>query len=170
MNGRSRRTSKADEWELLDGAWFPYVRIDLEPSVTTIVGANESGKTHLLDAINKLITGEKINRSDFCRYSHFFSVQQGERRLPDFGGEFVATTSDDAELAKKHLKLDMKAGDRFKLFRPNGQSPVICHPSLNNSTAVNDEHLEPLLPSVFRLDAHVPLPVSIPLHELVPCV
>ena len=160
------RTSKPDEWELIDGAWFPYVRIDLEPSVTTIVGANESGKTHLLDAITKLITGKKIDRSDFCRYSHFFSVQQGERRLPDFGGEFEVITSDDTELANKHLKLDMKVGERFRLFRPNGESPVIYHRSLNDPTTVDDENLKLILPSVFRLDAHVPLPVSIPLHEL----
>ena len=53
------------EWEFIDGKWFPYVQIALEPSITTIVGANESGKSHLLDAVEKLITGKEIERGDF---------------------------------------------------------------------------------------------------------
>ena len=160
------RTAEPETWEQLDEAWFPYVRINLEPSITTIVGANESGKTHLLDAIGKLITGKEIDRSDFCRYSPFFSVQQGDRRSPDFGGEFEATTLDDVELVKKHLKFEIEIGGRFRLFRPNGKPPGIYHPGFDGPIDVNEEDLKQVLPSVFRLDAHIPLPVSIPLHEL----
>ena len=111
------RTTKSDPWEDIDGAWYPFVRIDLEPSITTIVGANESGKSHLLDAIEKLITGSKIDRSEFCRYSRFFSVQQGERRSPDFGGEFELVNEADVDLAKKYLQIDVPVGERFHFFR-----------------------------------------------------
>lgn len=162
------RTSSPDRWELIDGAWYPYVRMDLEPSVTTIVGANESGKSHLLDAIEKLITGSGIDRSDFCRYSHFFSVQQGERRSPDFGGEFEVVDATDVELSKKHLGLDLVVGERFNLFRQNGGQPTIYLPDGEEPVRVTAKasDLCRVLPSVFRLDAHLPLPASIPLHEL----
>ena len=159
-----------DPWEDIAGAWYPFVRIDLELSITTIVGANESGKSHLLDAIERLITGSKIDRSEFCRYSRFFSVQQGERRSPDFGGEFELVNKTDIELAKKHLQIDGKPGERFHLFRLNGDSPVIYRSGQSEPIKVEAEQtdLNLVLPNVFRLDAEVPLPASIPLSELAP--
>jgi len=45
--------SKAKPWENVDGAFYPYVRIPIDSHVTTVVGANESGKSHLLSAIEK---------------------------------------------------------------------------------------------------------------------
>jgi energy-coupling factor transporter ATP-binding protein EcfA2 len=164
------RNSQPDPWEDIEGAWYPYVRLDLESSVTTIVGANESGKTHLLDSIENLITGKNIKRSDFCRYSNFFSVEKGHRRLPDFGAEFELVDESDMIRVKKHLHLDLTVGDRFHLFRPNGGTLHIylqgSEVSLENE--IGDEELNSILPSVFRLDAQVPLPASIPLYELAP--
>lgn len=161
------RTSEPDPWELMDGAWYPYVRMNVEPSITTIVGANESGKSHLLDAIEKLITGTGIDRSDFCRYSHFFSVEQGKRRSPDFGGEFEVLSAADAELVSRHLKLELRVSDRFHLFRTNGEAPVVYGPGQSEpSRAGTEAVIASALPRVFRLDAHVPLPDSIPLYEL----
>ena len=164
------RSSTPDPWEDIDGAWYPFVRIDLEPSITAIVGANESGKSHLLDAIERLITGSGIERSEFCRYSHFFSVQQGERRAPDFGGEFELVNENDVKLAKKHLQIDAPVGERFHLFRPNGGSPVIYRSGQDAPIKVKAKQAELslVLPTVFRLDAHVPLPTNIPLCELAP--
>jgi hypothetical protein len=164
------RASKPDPWELLDDAWYPYVRLDLESSVTTIVGANESGKSHLLDSIEKLITGQSIERSDFCRYSHFFSVEQGQRRSPDFGGEFEVVDQGDVGLAEKHLGLDVGLGDRFHLFRTNGGDPLVYLAGQDSPirVAANESALALVLPAVFRLDANVPLPASIPLYELAP--
>ena len=161
------RKSEPCEWECIDGKWFPYVRIALEPSITTIVGANESGKSHLLDAIEKLITGKEIQRGDFCRYSHFFSVQHGKRRLPDFAGDFELCTENDIELVKQHLDLNCNIGGRFRLLRENGASPElrILDSSSDQPVGVNDEDLAHVLPTVFRI-AHVPLPDSIPLCEL----
>ena len=160
--------SRPSDWEQIDGAWFPHVRIDLEPTITTVVGANESGKSHLLDAIEKLIRGQDISAGDFCRYSHLFSVQQGERRSPDFGGEFEVCTQSDVDLAKRHLKLDVHVGNRVRLLRENGAAPRV-HVQGGHSaepTEVNNEQLDSVLPSVFRIDARVPLPASIPLYEL----
>jgi hypothetical protein len=55
----------ARPWNLLsrptgDETHFPFIEIPLEDDITTVVGANESGKSHLLSAISKVITGEGI--------------------------------------------------------------------------------------------------------------
>ena len=164
------RASEPDKWEFIDDAWYPYIRLDLEPSVTTIVGANESGKSHLLDSIEKLVTGKGIERSDFCRYSHFFSVEEGQRRSPDFGGEFEILDESDIATTKKLFTIDVGTGDRFHLFRPNGEDPVIYLASQDSPIEIKGDSgdVARALPSVFRLDANVPLPASIPLFELSP--
>jgi energy-coupling factor transporter ATP-binding protein EcfA2 len=169
---KAARGADRDPWDVLDdGAFYPYVRVDIEPSITTIVGANESGKSHLLDAIEKLITGEGIDRRDFCRYSHYFSVEQGQRRSPDFGGEFIATSDRDVELANAQLGLELRKGDSFRLFRPNGGQPVL-YVGKSAEVAPLDKtqaaSLRDLLPHVFRVDARVPLPDSMALHRLTP--
>jgi hypothetical protein len=163
------RTSEPDPWEDVDGAWYPYVRIDLEPSVTTIVGANESGKSHLLDAIEKAITGKGIERADFCRYSNFFSVERGQRRYPDFGIEIEAVDAADVALAKRNLGLDLEVGDRISMFRPNNQAPVFYLAGATEPAKVTakPEQIADVLPTVFRLHPHTPLPDSIPLVEVV---
>jgi predicted ATP-dependent endonuclease of OLD family len=75
---------KPKPWEKIDNAFYPYIEVPLDPTITTIVGANESGKSHLLSAIEKAISGNNIERSDFCRYSNFFTVKQNELKYPDF--------------------------------------------------------------------------------------
>ncbi len=163
------QTSRPDPWEYLEGTWYPYVRMELDPSITTIVGANESGKSHLLDAIEKLITGKKIERRDFCRYSHFFSVEQGKLRFPDFGGKFEVVNTRDVQLLEENLSLDLSIGDSFYLFRPNGEQPIIYLADAEEPirlSAKQDADLKFVLPSVFRLNPDTPLPASIPLREL----
>src|SRR4051794_36107129 len=74
-------------WDLFeDGKFYPFVRIPMETDITTVVGANESGKSQTLSAIKCLLTGEGIERKDFCRYSTFFSVSK-DMAVPEFGAE-----------------------------------------------------------------------------------
>jgi energy-coupling factor transporter ATP-binding protein EcfA2 len=157
-----------EPWEKIGETWYPFVHIDLEASISTVVGANESGKSHLLDAIEKVITGKGIEMADFCRYSHFFSVEQGQRRTPDFGCEFEVVDDRDVVLAKKHLGLDAPLGARFKLFRLNGAEPAIYQGDQAEpfKAGLKQAAVDELLPAVFRLDAHLPLPDSIPVLEL----
>ena len=70
------------DWENIDDQWYPFVRIPVDERITTVVGANESGKTHLLTAIEKGLSGENISRDDFCRSSKFFRVEEGQMRWP----------------------------------------------------------------------------------------
>jgi len=58
---------------------FPFIEIPLEQDITTVVGANESGKSHLLSAVSKVLTGKGIpdgfgdgrefSRTDLCHYT-----------------------------------------------------------------------------------------------------
>src|ERR1035437_5625854 len=58
-----------EKWEENDPQWYPYVKIEIEPTITAIVGSNEAGKSQLLKAIKKAYGILKIEREDFCRYS-----------------------------------------------------------------------------------------------------
>ncbi len=88
-------------WEYMEhdghSLWYPHVRIPIDAKITTVVGANESGKSQLLSAIEKAATGKKIERSDFCRYSQFFAVERDKMRLPDFGLEWSMLNEVDCE-------------------------------------------------------------------------
>src|SRR5687767_12749762 len=78
------------EWETEPEGWYPFVSVTLEADITAVVGANESGKSHLLDAVEILLGGEREQQQkDFCRYSPLFSVEAGLRRYPDFAGIFA---------------------------------------------------------------------------------
>lgn len=85
--------AEAEPWEMLNGSWQPYVRIPLHAELTAVVGANESGKSHLLSAIAKSLGGEELGFADFCRYSGYFSVEEGQMRRPDIGLHLAELTA-----------------------------------------------------------------------------
>lgn len=59
-----------------DGEEFSFIEIPIEQDVTTIVGANESGKSHLLSGLSKVLTGKggpgdlipSYGRTDLCHF------------------------------------------------------------------------------------------------------
>jgi len=137
-----------------------------------VVGANESGKSHLLSAIEKGLTGDNITRRDFCRYSQFFTVEEGSMRWPDFGFEFADLTREDQELLRKVAEIKTPGAiDSFTLIRSDRNTLEIWLPS-------GDKHSHHpvsrpldlmgsnLLPKVFHIDSTVALPSSVPLSWL----
>src|SRR5688572_6988077 len=67
--GVERVTSKRpwNQWTLNNSnADLPFVEIPLEPDITTIVGGNESGKSHLLSAISNVLHGRSIPADPFA--------------------------------------------------------------------------------------------------------
>jgi len=66
---KNHSEAKSLPWESIGNTWFPFVRIPLTRDITTIVGANESGKSHSLSAIKKGLSGKNISRRDFCRWN-----------------------------------------------------------------------------------------------------
>lgn len=163
---RSHPDSKERSWELIEGGWWPYIEVDLEPTVTAVVGANESGKSHLIDAVEIALTGEGINRNDFCRYSSLYSVETDERREPDFGLEFILNDEDQDLLAQGPIEVE--SGERLRLFRAGGERSLLR--ISGEEVAAGDEALDALearLPRAFRLKTDVPIPDSISLDVLV---
>jgi predicted ATPase len=164
---KANRDARAKDWEMLDDSWFPFIRVDLDPAVTGIVGANESGKSHLVEAIKEALTGQQINRSDFCRYSTLFSVETGQVRVPDFGIEFELESAEDAALVAS-VFADAKPEDRLTLLRLGGQGGLLIDPTETQHDLDPDQLalIQGGLPVPFELETNVPLPDSISLDVL----
>ncbi len=61
-------------------SWRPSIEIPIQYPITCVVGLNESGKSHLIDAIWKVMKGEPFMQEDVCRYSP--ECQLGAMGLP----------------------------------------------------------------------------------------
>lgn len=94
-------------WDTFRGQPFPFVEIPLDRDITTIVGANESGKSHLLSAVAKVFTGRGIGDEagqdyavqDICRYCAFEGLE--ESIWPVIG---VELTFDDVDEYRSFVK------------------------------------------------------------------
>jgi predicted ATPase len=152
--------------------WYPFVRVPVDSRVTTIVGANESGKSHLLTAIEKGISGNEIEREDFCRYSQFFTVERGKMKWPDFGFEWTDISS--AEQRQILAICNVAEGtefDRFLAFRTDKDKFTVYIPHGAEYTRYElkseaSEKLKHLLPVIFRIDSNVALPDSVSIRGL----
>lgn len=166
-----RKIETEHAWEHVDTLFYPYVRIPIDERITTVVGANESGKTHLLTAIEKGLSGTKIERDDFCRYSQFFTVEEGKMRWPDFGFEWAGLSDPERSAVAAACGGDFpKATDRFLLFRTNRTDLTVYVPQSeagHTTHPVKDVRaLFAALPSVFRLRENIALPESVPIRFL----
>lgn len=156
--------------------WFPFIRVSIEPQITAVVGANESGKSHLLTAIEKAITGRdyknhKISASDFCRYSDRFLITADKSRIPDFVTEWSEVSKEEADQIKEFSDIPKaQEFDRFFLLRKNINELIIYLPHAPNPHPVKPDSLEQfqkVLPRTRRLDTNTALPDSVPIQKLV---
>ncbi|MEU3645224.1 AAA family ATPase [Lentzea sp. NPDC034063] len=161
----------ADPWDVLesDGMEFPFVRVPLEDGVTTVVGANESGKSQLLWAVKHALTGQGIERGDFCRYSQYFAVNK-TMAFPDFGVELKGLDPADRAALAKACKTEVDDElDSCLVFRMGGPDPVVYLQQDNGwkKLAVKDKKaLDGALPQWFEINADVALPESVPIKYL----
>lgn len=118
LKANPRATQHA--WQVTQDLWMPHIRIPIEPDITAIVGANESGKSHLLDAIKIVLTGNGLLQRDFCRYSSLFSVERDSRLFLEVGATFRPDESDNARL--QELNIPRRRNGDLLMLRP--QSPV----------------------------------------------
>jgi predicted ATPase len=159
--------AKAKSWENIHGSWFPFIRIEIDPIVTAVVGANESGKSHLIEAIEFALAGKGIDHRDFCRYSRLYSVKEGEIRAPDFGLELALDKSEADLLADAGIPLVSRR--QLKFFRLEAGKRLIA---IGSGDAVSEldqnqaETLQSLLPQPFVVKATVALPDSITFDDL----
>ncbi|MEX2290817.1 MAG: hypothetical protein WD794_10885 [Mycobacteriales bacterium] len=153
-------------WQDTPDGWLPHVAVSLEPDITAVVGANESGKSHLLDAIHIVLTGEGISQRDFCRYSSLFSVEKGLRLYPEVGATFELG-ADDAE-AVAALGIPILGNGDLLMLRPEPDVMEVL--DQNEVRVVLDDDqwkgLQGLLPHAHQLKTQVDLPDSVSIAEL----
>lgn len=158
--------TKTVPWQITDGVWMPHVRIPIEPDITAVVGANESGKTHLLDAIKIVLTGEGLLQRDFCRSSMLFSVEHGSRRYPEIGASFVLDETGAASIDE--LKIPLSKNGDLILLRPDPETIAVVDGEDQRVvlTVQQKSALEALLPHPHDLDTDVALPDSVSIARL----
>ena len=170
---KSHDAAKHGDWDKYDGKIFPYIRIDIEKDITTVVGANESGKSHLLSAITKAITGKGISRRDLCRYCPYFSVERGASCWPHLGVGWSNVSVAEASALGAELGEGVpEAFSEFLMFRQDPDHLSVYIPNggedLWSSTISGDEAraFGQLLPQPFEINAEIALPNSISLAWL----
>ncbi|MGA6168571.1 ATP-binding protein [Amycolatopsis magusensis] len=163
---KAHPNSTKKDWQSTPDGWLPHVRIPLEPDITAVVGANESGKSHLLDAINIVLTGNGLRQRDFCRYSSLFSVERDQRLYPEVGATFELAETDVDALTDANVPL--LANGQLLMLRPE---PTVIHVvnSEEKRVPLNSEQrdvVEELLPHAFHLRTQVDLPDSVSIAAL----
>lgn len=145
---------------------MPHVRVPIEPDVTAVVGANESGKTHLLDAIKIALTGEGLLQRDFCRSSSLFSVEHGSRLFPEVGLTLTPSYDESADLRENDIPVQ-KNGDLLILrSEPDLISVVGPDEERVDLSAVQAQALQKLMPHPHELKTEVALPDSVSISAL----
>jgi predicted ATPase len=158
--------SKKKDWQVTADGWLPHVTVSLEHDITAVVGANESGKSHLLDAIHIVLSGQEHSRRDFCRYSTLFSVEKDKRLYPEVGAQFALSGNERTELTA--LKIPLHRNGDLLLLRPEegvvqvlneDEQRIVLNP-------LQVAALQALLPKSHKLQTQVDLPDSVSLALL----
>jgi hypothetical protein len=108
-HGYVDETTRKRPWEIRNSEFFPFVEVPLERRVATVVGANESGKSHLLSAVEKLFNGKSTTDSGFedydvqhlCRYCALDALS--ENVWPNIGLQLALAESDEYQKARTTL-------------------------------------------------------------------
>lgn len=168
---KSTPNSTPQPWEMFDQGWYPHVRVSLEDEITTVVGANESGKSQLLDAIEYSLFAKKPERKHFCRYSEFFSVEAGKLYFPEFGMKFFCQDETEVEAFNKATGKTL-ASRSFTLLSAQGDDIRLVFDTSNTEeegellTKTQAEAIKKILPKPKRLHAKLELPDLVPIRFL----
>lgn len=169
----SPKAEPKGEWEMFREGWYPYVEVELDGRITTVVGANESGKSHLLSAIEKAVSGKGFEQSDLCRYSPFFSVERASTCWPHLGLGWTRLEPDEARSIAAIASSTHDKFDHFMMFRETPEVLDIWLPSegegwrrhrVDASRAA--AALAAVVPKPFRIMPDVALPAAVPLAWL----
>ncbi len=163
---------------------FPFVEIALEKDITTIVGANESGKSQLLSAIRMVLLGRSIpsdpyasGKADGKEYSetdlcHFTPPRTKNASLwPQLGLELSGLTRDDF-IAITGVDPSSTASDfNIKLFLMPSVERVglIYHNHSEVPRELTDNDLKQIrarLPRVHFIDSQLPFADEVNLADL----
>ncbi len=169
---KSHQDFKPKPWDSYGADLYPYIRIPIDSEITTIVGANESGKSHLLRAIKKGITGSGFSQRDLCRYSPFFNVERGKECWPHIGLEWNNVTDDEAHKLHDQLTGAPSQFGSFMMFRESPEKLTFYFPKEETFETIEIlgqdacEFGREILPQPFEIKSDVALPSSVPLTWL----
>lgn len=159
--------AQPDPWDRMDNErFYPYIKLGIDRDLTCVVGANESGKSQVLDAIAMAINNENPSPADFCRYSNQFTVASAMKR-PHFGLHFTELASSESDHIAGLIKQEQ--GSRFDEFRIFYTSPGTATIYLRDGQPHEVSELDSLkdiLPTVLHIEADRPLPNSVPISFL----
>jgi predicted ATPase len=160
---------------------FPFIEIAIEPDITSIIGANESGKSHVLNAVSKVIChhgvsgGGSFARTDLCHYANIRTSNVAA--WPNIGLEFAIDSSEEIAALAKVIGSDAlsesatvigalllapedTSEDVGRLFLKPGDEPHLL-----NAEQLAD--VRRILPRVEFLDSDALLPSHIPIRSLI---
>lgn len=159
--------SSPDPWDLLeDEKFYPYIRLSIEDGLTCIVGANESGKSQVLQAIEMAIRNEEASPADFCRYSDHFTVASA-MKTPHFGLHFTGLSEYESDEIKQLAgSADEQHLEEFWLFRTTHDAATIYFTDRQPHEISGSETLGDLLPTILRIEPGRALPNSVPISYL----
>ena len=159
--------AKPDPWDSMEeDTFFPYVSLDIDQKLTAIVGANESGKSQFLDAIEFALGNKCPSPADFCRYSDYFTVAQ-VMRVPHFGLHFEDVTEQEAQAISESMDFpELQSISAFRIFRTTEDGAKL-YANEEEYEVANIENLSGLLPKVFRIDPARAIPNSVPISFLI---
>jgi len=161
---------------------FPFIEIPIEDDITSIVGANESGKSHLLNAISKVVRGvgverdDQFKRTDLCHYSGVRT--RNVEAWPNIGLQFVLSDADELIKLRKAIGVDAAIGSENALttftllLAPetdgSKQARVFIEPNEVEHTLNADQltAVRAMLPSVQFIDSKAQLSSEIPMTRL----
>jgi energy-coupling factor transporter ATP-binding protein EcfA2 len=156
-------------WDLLDGKPFPYIRLSFDPSITCVVGPNESGKSQLLKIVECALFTRPLTFEDVCRYSPIYGVTSDPLPVPHVGVSVRVTTDQDVARLREIPGLNaVSKGDLLRIFRESATGAQIwlgddaTTPVLLEDTSALAESL----PTPFRIHPERTLPDAVPLDFL----
>jgi energy-coupling factor transporter ATP-binding protein EcfA2 len=158
-------------WDRLpDGRLYPYIRVDIDDDITCVVGANESGKSQLLDILERALLVKTPQFAELCRYSPLYDVSQPKLLVPHVGVGLRVTGDDDVSLLREAGLAGVGQESLVRIFRESADGPlrVWIDETSEPIEIENPETLRPLLPKPFRIDPRRVLPDSVPLQFLAP--
>lgn len=177
----ARSTDARRPWNAIDVTQaheneYPFIEIPLEEDITTIVGGNESGKSHLLGAISKVICGhglkgEPYDQTDFCRYATVPALSTS--RWPQIGLQFQIKDTDLINIQKAVPATVTSEGISLLtlILAPDGHGNVafLFLDDNENSFPLDETELAALreyLPKVLFIDAEAAIPDTLSFDEL----
>jgi hypothetical protein len=163
---KSHSTYVSRPWDRYRGLDYPYISIELDEAVTWIVGANESGKSQLLTAIQFALESSPARPQDFCRYSDFFTSSPGTTP-PHFGIALIDLTTDEVDAFRSAIPTFPSAANTIRIFKESLTTLQIFVDDAKIPIETSSSTALPGLPRTFGIDTDRALPDSVPITYLV---